>query len=54
MVVIVLVGMIGVGKFSLIVLIVNCLGLEVFYELVDDNEVLFLFYVELEKYVFLL
>ena len=54
MAVIVLAGMIGAGKSSLTALIANRLGSEAFYESVDDNEVLPLFYAEPEKYAFLL
>ncbi len=54
MAVIVLVGTIGAGKSSLTALIANRLGSEAFYESVDDNEVLPLFYAEPEKYAFLL
>ncbi|EOL38575.1 deoxynucleoside kinase [Enterococcus faecalis] len=51
---IVLAGTIGAGKSSLTALIANRLGSEAFYESVDDNEVLPLFYAEPEKYAFLL
>ncbi|NST07081.1 deoxynucleoside kinase [Enterococcus faecalis] len=54
MAVIVLAGTIGAGKSSLAALIANRLGSEAFYESVDDNEVLPLFYAEPEKYAFLL
>lgn len=54
MAVIVLAGTIGAGKSSLTDLIANRLGSEAFYESVDDNEVLPLFYAEPEKYAFLL
>ncbi|EGS1176911.1 deoxynucleoside kinase [Enterococcus faecalis] len=54
MAVIVLAGTIGAGKSSLTALIANRLGSEAFYESVDDNEVLPLFYTEPEKYAFLL
>ena len=54
MAVIVLAGTIGAGKSSLTALIENRLGSEAFYESVDDNEVLPLFYAEPEKYAFLL
>ncbi|EGO8586010.1 deoxynucleoside kinase [Enterococcus faecalis] len=54
MAVIVLAGTIGAGKSSLTALIANRLGSEAFYESVDDNEVLPLFYAEPEKYAFLL
>lgn len=54
MAVIVLAGTIGAGKSSLTALIANHLGSEAFYESVDDNEVLPLFYAEPEKYAFLL
>ena len=54
MAVIVLAGTIGAGKSSLTALIANRLGSEAFYESVDDNEILPLFYAEPEKYAFLL
>ncbi|HHB0769567.1 deoxynucleoside kinase [Enterococcus faecalis] len=54
MAVIVLAGTIGAGKSSLTALIANRLGSEAFYESVDDNVVLPLFYAEPEKYAFLL
>ncbi|EHK9399935.1 deoxynucleoside kinase [Enterococcus faecalis] len=54
MAVIVLAGTIGAGKSSLTALIANRLGSEAFYESVDDNEVLPLFYAKPEKYAFLL
>lgn len=49
MAVIVLAGTIGAGKSSLTALIANRLGSEAFYESVDDNEVLPLFYAEPES-----
>ncbi|WP_430610171.1 deoxynucleoside kinase [Enterococcus sp. DIV0876] len=52
--VIVLAGTIGAGKSSLTALIANHLGSEAFYESIDDNEVLPLFYADPNKYAFLL
>jgi deoxyadenosine/deoxycytidine kinase len=52
--VIVLAGTIGAGKSSLTALLANRLGSEAFYESVDDNEVLPLFYEDPNKYAFLL
>lgn len=52
--VIVLAGTIGAGKTSLSKMIANELGSEVFYESVDNNEILPLFYEDPEKYSFLL
>jgi len=54
MAVIVLAGTIGAGKSSLTEIISEHLGLEAFYESVDDNEVLPLFYADPKKYAFLL
>ncbi len=51
---IVLAGTIGAGKSSLTALLANHLGSEAFYESVDDNEVLPLFYADPNKYAFLL
>lgn len=52
--VIVLAGTIGAGKSSLTQMIADHLGSEAFYESVDDNEVLPLFYQDPNKYAFLL
>lgn len=52
--VIVLAGTIGAGKSSLSEMIANELGSEVFYEEVDNNEILHLFYADPNKYAFLL
>ncbi|WP_429953030.1 deoxynucleoside kinase [Enterococcus sp. AZ192] len=54
MAVIVLAGTIGAGKSSLTEIISEYLGSEAFYESVDDNEVLPLFYADPQKYAFLL
>jgi deoxyadenosine/deoxycytidine kinase len=54
MAVIVLAGTIGAGKSSLTKLISDHLNSEAFYESVDDNEVLPLFYADPNKYAFLL
>lgn len=54
MAVIVLAGTIGAGKSSLTEIISEHLGSEAFYESVDDNEVLPLFYADPKKYAFLL
>ncbi|CCI85001.1 deoxyguanosine kinase [Lactobacillus pasteurii DSM 23907 = CRBIP 24.76] len=54
MTVIVLSGPIGAGKSSLTSLLSNYLGTKPFYESVDDNPVLPLFYADPEKYAFLL
>ncbi|XUD02913.1 deoxynucleoside kinase [Enterococcus sp. AZ177] len=51
---IVLAGTIGAGKSSLTEIISEHLGSEAFYESVDDNEVLPLFYADPKKYAFLL
>lgn len=51
---IVLTGTIGAGKSSLTEMIANHLNSEAFYESVDDNEVLPLFYQDPNKYAFLL
>ncbi len=51
---IVLAGTIGAGKSSLTEMIANHLGSEAFYESVDNNEVLPLFYADPNKYAFLL
>ena len=51
---IVLAGTIGAGKSSLTEMIANHLNSEAFYESVDDNEVLPLFYQDPNKYAFLL
>lgn len=53
-VVIVLAGTIGAGKSSLTQIIAKELGTEAFYESVEDNEVLPLFYSDPKKYAFLL
>lgn len=52
--VIVLAGTIGAGKSSLTAMIAEHLKSEAFYESVDDNEVLPLFYQDPNKYAFLL
>lgn len=52
--VIVLAGTIGAGKTSLSKMIAEELGSDVFYESVDNNEILPLFYKDPEKYSFLL
>lgn len=54
MAVIVLAGTIGAGKSSLTEIISDHLGSEAFYESVEDNEVLPLFYADPKKYAFLL
>lgn len=60
MAIIVVGGMIGAGKTSVAKLIGNALGSDIFYENVDDNEILPLFYTaseeeqELKRYSFLL
>ena len=54
MAVIGLAGTIGAGKSSLTEIISEHLGSEAFYESVDDNEVLPLFYADPKKYAFLL
>ena len=51
---IVLAGTIGAGKSSLTAMLAEHLGSEAFYESVEDNEVLPLFYAEPQKYAFLL
>ncbi|UQS82910.1 deoxynucleoside kinase [Bombilactobacillus folatiphilus] len=51
---IVLSGMIGAGKSSLATLVSEHLGTKAFYEQVDDNPVLPLFYADPKKYAFLL
>ena len=52
--VIVLAGTIGAGKTSLSQMIAEELGTKVFYESVDNNDILPLFYENPEKYAFLL
>ncbi len=52
--VIVLAGTIGAGKTSLSKMIAKELGSEVFYESVENNDILPLFYKDPEKYSFLL
>lgn len=52
--VIVLAGTIGAGKSSLTALLANHLGSQAFYETVEENEVLPLFYQDPEQYAFLL
>ena len=52
--VIVLAGTIGAGKSSLTEMLANHLGSQAFYESVEDNEVLPLFYADPNKYAFLL
>ncbi len=54
MTVIVLSGPIGAGKSSLTSVLAKYLGTKPFYESVDDNPVLPLFYADPEKYAFLL
>ncbi|RZI47958.1 deoxynucleoside kinase [Lactococcus kimchii] len=54
MTVLVLAGTIGAGKSSLTEMLSEELNTEAFYESVDDNEVLPLFYKDPEKYAFLL
>ncbi|MGX7193293.1 deoxynucleoside kinase [Enterococcus moraviensis] len=54
MAVIVLAGTIGAGKSSLTEIISEHLGSDAFYESVEDNEVLPLFYADPKKYAFLL
>ncbi|RMC38760.1 deoxynucleoside kinase [Lactobacillus sp. ESL0236] len=54
MTVIVLSGPIGAGKSSLTSILANYLGTKPFYESVDDNPVLPLFYADPKKYAFLL
>ncbi|MBO0440697.1 deoxynucleoside kinase [Candidatus Enterococcus ikei] len=54
MAVIVLAGTIGAGKSSLTEIISEHLGSDAFYESVEDNEVLPLFYEDPKKYAFLL
>jgi deoxyadenosine/deoxycytidine kinase len=51
---IVLAGTIGAGKTSLTTMIAEHLGTKAFYESVDDNAVLPLFYKDPKKYAFLL
>ena len=51
---IVLAGTIGAGKTSLTGMIAEHLGTKAFYESVDDNQVLPLFYKDPKKYAFLL
>ena len=52
--VIVLAGTIGAGKSSLTAMLSEHLGSQAFYESIDDNEVLPLFYADPEQYAFLL
>lgn len=52
--VIVLAGTIGAGKSSLTEMIADHLGSQAFYESIDDNEVLPLFYADPNQYAFLL
>ena len=52
--VLVLAGTIGAGKSSLTEMLAKELGTEAFYESVDDNKVLPLFYKDPQKYAFLL
>ncbi len=52
--VLVLAGTIGAGKSSLTEMLAKELGKEAFYESVDDNKVLPLFYKDPQKYAFLL
>ncbi|WYJ90105.1 deoxynucleoside kinase [Enterococcus sp. 9E7_DIV0242] len=51
---IVLAGTIGAGKSTLTKLIADRLGTDAFYESVDNNDILPLFYAEPKKYAFLL
>lgn len=51
---IVLSGTIGAGKSTLTRMLADHLGTEAFYETVDDNEILKLFYADPQKYGFLL
>lgn len=51
---IVLSGTIGAGKTSLTKMLADHLGSQAFYESVDDNEILPLFYKDPKKYAFLL
>lgn len=51
---IVLAGTIGAGKSSLAAALGEHLGTEVFYEAVDNNPVLDLYYQDPKKYAFLL
>ena len=51
---IVLAGTIGAGKSSLTEMVAEHLGSQAFYESIDDNEVLPLFYANPEQYAFLL
>lgn len=51
---IVLAGTIGAGKSSLTEMLVKRLGSQAFYEAIDDNEVLPLFYADPKQYAFLL
>ena len=51
---IVLAGTIGAGKSSLTEMLAEHLGSQAFYESIDDNEVLPLFYANPEQYAFLL
>ena len=51
---IVLSGTIGAGKTSLTTMLAEHLGSEAFYESVDDNPILPLFYENPQKYAFLL
>lgn len=50
--VIVLAGTIGAGKSSLTAMLSEHLGSQAFYESIDDNEVLPLFYADPEQYAF--
>ena len=50
--VIVLAGTIGAGKSSLTEMMAERLGSQAFYESIDDNEVLPLFYANPEQYAF--
>ena len=52
--VIVLAGTIGAGKSSLTEMMAKHLGGQAFYESIEDNEVLPLFYANPEQYAFLL
>lgn len=54
MLVILILGMIGVGKSSLMDMFVKEIDFKLFYENVEDNEVLLFFYLNFEQYVFLL
>lgn len=52
--VIIIVGMIGVGKIIFIVKIVEYLNMKVFFEFVGENFVFFFYYKDFKQYGFLL